>query len=147
MCPEKQTHGVIIYVDIKLLRYTLKDIRTARLEADKPAVWLLMLYVGFLANSSIGEAELIGPFPFTVGKFWHQVRPRCHGRGWHATFVSANQAPGESIRVKNWPNELAFDSQEDNIRLVLRSSRWLIHLDLIAKGWCLRTLRVCNFPI
>jgi hypothetical protein len=75
MCPEKQTHDVIIYVDIKspglrdILRCILKDIKSAGLEADKPAVRLLMLYAGFLANSSIGGAELIVPFPSRVEKF------------------------------------------------------------------------------
>jgi hypothetical protein len=60
--------------------------------------------------------------------------------GVHGARRDANQAPRESIRVNNWSNELAFDSQEDNIRL--RSARWFIHLDLIAKGWRLGTLRV-----
>jgi hypothetical protein len=74
MCPEKQTHDVIIYVGIKspllrdILRCILKDIRIAGLEADKTAVRLLMLYAdaGFLANSSIGGAKLIVPFPSRV---------------------------------------------------------------------------------
>jgi hypothetical protein len=80
MCAEKQTHDIIIYVDIKspglrdILRCILKDIRTAGLEADKPAVWLLMLYAGVVANSRIGGAELIVPFPSRVEKLWHRLR-------------------------------------------------------------------------
>jgi hypothetical protein len=138
MCPEKQTHDVIIYVDIKspslrdILRCILKDIRTAGLEADKPAVRLLMLYAdaGFLANSSIGGAKLIVPFPSRVEKLRHRLRRRYHGRGWHATPESANQAPRRSIRDNNQPNELASGSQEDNIRLVmgvLQTGRTAIH--------------------
>jgi hypothetical protein len=80
MRPEKQTHDAIIYVDIKspvlrdILRCVLKDVRAAGLEADKPAVWLLTLYVGFLTNTSIGGEELIVPFPSRVENFWRRLR-------------------------------------------------------------------------